>query len=119
MKIPKRVYPADVKTLAVQRVQGGQTVGAGARDLGLVEQTRRNCVKTAAAAKLNGAGAKVVTPDEVEFSPLGAENIRLEWEKEVLKKATAYVAKDALRSAPRSMLSAGPSTSVNCAGCWG
>ena len=82
--------------LAGKRVQGGQTVGAVARDLGLVEQTLRNWVKAAAAGKLNGAGSKVVTPEEMELSRLRAENIRLKRENEILKKATAYFAKDAL-----------------------
>jgi len=37
--IPQQEYTAEFKTLAVQRVQGGQTVGAVAWELGLVEQT--------------------------------------------------------------------------------
>ena len=89
MKIPKQAYTAEFKELAVKRVQGGQTVGAVARNLGLVEQTLRNWVKTAAAGKLNGAGTKVVTPEEMELSRLRAENIRLKRENEILKKATA------------------------------
>jgi len=89
MKIPKQAYTAEFKELAVKRVQGGQTVGAVARDLGLVEQTLRNWVKAAAAGKLNGAGSKVVTPEEMELSRLRAENIRLKRENEILKKATA------------------------------
>jgi transposase len=96
MKIPKQEYTAEFKELAVKRVQGGQTVGAVARELGLVEQTLRNWVKAAAAGKLNGAGSKVVTPEEMELSRLRAENIRLKRENEILKKATAYFAKDAL-----------------------
>jgi transposase len=96
MKIPKQEYTAEFKELAVKRVQGGQTVGAVARELGLVEQTLRNWVKAAAAGKLNGAGNKVVTPEEMELSRLRAENIRLKRENEILKKATAYFAKDAL-----------------------
>jgi transposase len=96
MKIPKQEYTAAFKELAVKRVHGGQTVGAVARDLGLVEQTLRNWVKAAAAGKLNGAGSKAVTPEEMELSRLRAENIRLKRENEILKKATAYFAKDAL-----------------------
>ena len=96
MKIPKQAYTAEFKELAVKRVHGRQTVGAVARDLGLVEQTLRNWVKAAAAGKLNGAGSKVVTPEEMELSRLRAENIRLKRENEILKKATAYFAKDAL-----------------------
>jgi transposase len=96
MKIPKQEYTAEFKDLAVKRVKEGQTVGAVSKELGLVEQTLRNWVKAAAAGKLNGPGAKPVTPEQMELSRLRAENIRLKRENEILKKATAYFAKDAL-----------------------
>jgi len=96
MKIPKQEYTAELKELAVKRVKEGQSAGAAAKELGLVEQTLRNWVKVAAAGKLNGAGAKVVTPDQMEFSRLRAENIRLKRECEILKKATAYFARETL-----------------------
>jgi transposase len=67
-----------------------------ARELGLVEQTLRNWVKVAAAGKLAGAGGKAVTPEEMELSRLRAENLRLKRELEIIKKAAAYFAKDAL-----------------------
>ena len=56
----------------------------------------RNWVKAAAAGKLNGAGSKAVTPEQMELSRMRAENARLRMENEILKKATAYFAKDAL-----------------------
>jgi len=96
MKIPKQEYTAEFKELAVKRVKEGQSIGPAARELGLVEQTLRNWVKAAAAGQLNGAGAKVVTPEEMELSRLRAENIRLKRENEILKKATAYFARDVL-----------------------
>ena len=96
MKIPKQEYTAEFKELSVKRVSAGQSVGAVARELGLVEQTLRNWVKAAAAGQLNGAGAKVVTPEQMELSRLRAENIRLQRQVEILKKATAFFAKDAL-----------------------
>ena len=90
-KIPKQEYTVEFKELAVNRVKAGQTAGVVARELGLIEQTLRNWVKAAAAGKLNGVGAKVVTPEEMEFSRLRAENIRLQRENEILLKATAYL----------------------------
>ncbi|OGT00123.1 MAG: transposase [Gallionellales bacterium RIFCSPLOWO2_12_FULL_59_22] len=95
-KIPKREYTIEFKELAVKRVKDGQTAGAVAKDLGLIEQTLRNWVKAAAAGKLTGAVAKVVTPEQMELSRLRAENIRLKRECEILKKATAYFARDTL-----------------------
>jgi len=56
----------------------------------------RNWVKAAAEGKLNGAGGRVVTPEEMELSRLRAENLRLKRENEILKKATAYFARDVL-----------------------
>ena len=95
-KIPKQEYTAEFKTLAVKRVKDGLTVGATARELGLIEQTLRNWVKAAGAGKLNGAGVKPVTPEQMELSRVRAENARLKRENEILKKATAYFARDAL-----------------------
>jgi transposase len=94
MKIPKQEYTAEFKELAVKRVKSGQTAGAVAKDLGLVEQTLRNWVKAADAGKLNSAGGKVVTPEQMELSRLRAENVRLKREAEILKKATAYFARE-------------------------
>ncbi len=74
----------------------GRQSARSAKELGLVEQTLRNWVKAAEAGKLNGAGAKMVTPEQMELSRLRAENARLKRENEILKKATAYFAKDAL-----------------------
>ena len=95
-KIPKQEFTAEVKELAVKRVRSGQGIAAVARELGLVEQTLRNWVKAAKAGKLHPPGAKAVTPEEMELSRVRAENARLRMENEILKKATAYFAKDVL-----------------------
>ena len=95
-KIPKQEYTPEFKELAVKRVNGGQGIAAVAKDLGLVEQTLRNWVKAARKGKLNPPGTKVVTPEQMELSRLRAENARLPLECEILKKATAYFAKDVL-----------------------
>ena len=96
MKMLKQAYTAEFKELAVKRVKSGQSVSAVVKDLGLSDQTLRNWMKAAAEGKLNGAGSKVVTPEEMELSRLRAENGRLKRELEIIKKAAAYFAKDAL-----------------------
>lgn len=96
MKIPKQEYTAEFKEMAVKRVNAGQTVEAEARELGLIEQRLRNWVIAAAAGKLNRPGTKAVTVEEMELSRLWSENRRLKQENEILKKATAYFARDAL-----------------------
>jgi transposase len=95
-KIPKQEYTDEFRELAVKRVKGGQTVGAVAKELGLIEQTLRNWVKAFDAGKLNGPGSRKITPEEMELSRLRAENIRLKREMEILKKAAAYFARDVL-----------------------
>ena len=95
-KIPKEEYTPEFKELAVKRVTSGQGIAVVAKDLGLVEQTLRNWVKAARNGKLNPAGAKTVTPEQMELSRLRAENARLRLECEILKKATAYFAQDVL-----------------------
>jgi transposase len=84
-KIPKQEYTAEFKELAVKRVKSGLTIGAVARELGMVEQTLRNWVKAAEKGKLNPPGAKVITPEQMELSRLRVENARLRMECEILK----------------------------------
>jgi transposase len=94
-KISKQEYTAEFKAQAVRRAQE-VGIGVAARDLGLVEQTLRNWVKAVAAGKLTAPDAKPVTPEQMELSRLRAENARLKMHVDILKKATAYFAKDAL-----------------------
>ena len=96
MKLPKQEYTKEFKEQAVAQVGSGRGIAAIARELGLSDQTLRNWVKGSKAGKLLGAGSKVVTPQQMELSRLRAENMRLKRENEILKKATAYFAKDAL-----------------------
>ena len=104
-KLPKQEYTAELKELAVKRVKDGQSNGLVAKELGVSDQTLRNGVNVFDAGKLNGAGTKVVTPEQMKLSRMRAENARLRMEVAILKKATvsprgisfgAYFAKDAL-----------------------
>jgi transposase len=96
MKIPKQAYTIEFKELAVNRIKDGQSVSQVCKELGLSDQTLRNWVKAAAQGKLRGAGGKVVKPEDMELSRLRAENLRLKRELEIIKRAAAYFAKDAL-----------------------
>jgi transposase len=96
LKIPKQEFTAEFRELAVKRVKARQGVGAVARELGISEQTLRNWVKAFDSGKLNGPRAKAVTPEQMELSRVRAENARLRRELEIVKKAAAYFAKDAL-----------------------
>ncbi len=87
-KSPKQAYTAEVKEQAVKRVKASKSLGAVAKEMGLVEQTLRNGVKAFAVGTLNGAGA-------AQVSRLRAENARLKGEVDILNKATAYFAREA------------------------
>jgi transposase len=86
----------EFKELAVKRVSDGQSISKVIKELGMSYQTLRNWVKAAAEGKLSGAGSRVVTAKEMELSRLRAENLRLKRENEILKKATAYFARESL-----------------------
>ena len=95
-RIPKKEYTTEFKEQAVKHVKEGKSIGTVAKELGLNDQTLRNWVKASDAGKLKGVGTKVVTPEQMELSRLRAENIRLKRECEILKKATAYFARETL-----------------------
>ena len=94
-RIPKQEYTAAFKEQAVAMVKGGKTAAEAARALGLVEQTFAQLGQ----ARRQGQAAhwgQGHYPEQMELSRLRAENSRLKLEVEILKKATAYFAKDAL-----------------------
>ncbi|MBK1724425.1 helix-turn-helix domain-containing protein [Thiocystis violacea] len=92
-KIPKQECTAEFREQVVKRVQKGKSMRGVAKEMGLAEQTVRNWVK---AGTLNGAGVVQVRPEAMEVSRLRAEVARLKQENAILRKATAYFARDAL-----------------------
>lgn len=95
-KLPKPSYTAEFRELAVQRVKAGNTFATVAKELAVNQQSLRNWVKAFDAGKLGGPGTRTVTPEQMEISRLRVENIRLQRQCEILKKAAAYFATDAL-----------------------
>lgn len=91
-KIPKQEYTAEFKELALKRVKAGQSARVVAMNFGLIEQTLRNWIK-AAAGNLNGTGARVVTPEQMELSHLRAENIRVKRTSGCAANASKHAAK--------------------------
>ena len=95
-KLSKPSYTTEYRELAVQRVKAGERLAVVAKDLGVNQQSLRNWVKAFDAGKLGGPGTRQVTPEQMEISRLRAENIRLQRQYEIIKKAAAYFAQDAL-----------------------
>jgi transposase len=86
-------YTLEFKQEAVRLVEGGQSIAAVARTLGVVDQTLFNWVKAQRTGKLKGADSKAVSAEQMEISRLRAELARVKMERDILGKATAYFAK--------------------------
>ena len=93
-KIPKRNYTAEFKIEAVKLVESGQQPASVAKQLGISEQALSHWRKASKAGKLAQGSTKPVTPEQTELSRLRAENLRLQREMEILKKAAAYFARE-------------------------
>ena len=89
-------YTLEFKQEAVRLVQAGQSIAAVARTLGIVDQTLFNWVKAHRQGRLTGADSKPVSAEQMELTRLRAENARLKMERDILKKATAYFARELL-----------------------
>lgn len=89
-------YTLEFKQEAVRLVQTGLSMAAVSRSLGIVEQTLFNWVKASREGRLNGADSKPVSAEQMEISRLRAELARVKMERDILKKATAYFAKESL-----------------------
>ncbi len=92
-KTARARYTLEFKQEAVRFVEGGQSIAAAARTLGVVDQTLFNWVK----AQRQGADSKVkVSAEQMEISRLRAELARVKMESDILGKATAYFAKGSI-----------------------
>jgi transposase-like protein len=93
---PRGKYTLEYKLEAVRLVNGGQAVPVTARILGVPVQTLGNWVRLSEKVLLKGAGDKPVSAEQMELARLKAENARLRMERDILKKATAYFARETL-----------------------
>jgi transposase len=92
-KRPRRQFTDEFKAGAVRLVlDEGKSVGAAARDLDLTETALREWVKRARADRTHGRTGLTTTERE-ELTRLRKENRILQEEREILKKATAFFAK--------------------------
>jgi len=92
----RAAYTLEFKLEAVRLVQGGQAKSVTARILGVPEPTLGNWVRLAAQGKLAGADARPVSAEQMELARLRAELARVKMERDILKKATAYFAKESM-----------------------
>jgi transposase len=96
---PDRKYTEEFRRSAVaQVIQGGRSILQVARSLEMSAGTLGNWVARTrrGEALSNASGGKAVSEMEAELSRLRQENARLRLEKEILKKAAAYFAKESM-----------------------
>lgn len=91
----RRQYTADYKAQAVSLADSLGAAGA-ARKLGISVKTLANWIRAARDGGLavNGAKRPMVSELEAEVSRLRSENATLRMERDFLKKATAFFAKE-------------------------
>jgi transposase len=97
--IPKRAYTPEFRDAAVKQViDGGRSIASVARSLEMSSKSLANWVYHArrGEAIVKRAPAQPVLALEAELSRLRQENAKLKLEKEILKKAAAYFARESM-----------------------
>ncbi len=90
-------YPDAFRAEAVDLSRSGErSIPRIARDLGINEQTLRNWVKRAEIDAGRGRPGALTTDERAELVRLRRENRLLQQEREILKKAAAWFAKETL-----------------------
>ena len=87
-------YTLEFKQEAVRLVRGGQSLSSVARGLGVSAQSIDNWVKADAIGSLKDAKGKPVNADQMEMTRLRAELAKTRMERDILKKAAAYFARE-------------------------
>ncbi len=92
---PRRSFTAEFKAEAVRLVETtGRTVAHVARDLGVQATSLRIWVEQARVDAGKGSPGALTTDEKLELAALRKENRVLKEEREILKKAAAFFAKE-------------------------
>jgi len=92
---PRRKFSDDFKAETVRLVRtGGKSVVQIARDLDLTESAVTRWVQQAKIEEGNGPPGALTRAERAELVQLRRENLQLRMEREILKKATAFFAKE-------------------------
>jgi transposase len=98
-RVPRVVYTKEFKEEAVKMVtEAGLSVPEVARRVSVSTSTIAYWVRMAREGRLsNGGKQRPVTGEQMELARLRRENAELKMERDILKKAAAYFAKESLR----------------------
>ncbi len=91
----RRAFTSEFKAEAVRLCRlGDRSIGQVAKDLDLTENALREWVKRADIDAGQGPPGALTTAERQEFTQLRAKVKRLEMEREILKKAAAFFARE-------------------------
>jgi transposase-like protein len=94
-KRKRRAFTKEFKAQAVRLVrESGKPVGTVAQDLDLAESVLRQWVRQARIDSGHGPAGALTTDEREEFTRLRREVRTLRMERDILKKATAFFAKE-------------------------
>ena len=94
-KRKRRSFTKEFKAEVVELCErGDRSIGQVARDLDLTETAVRSWVKQAAVDRGDGPAGALTTDEREELRRLRRENRQLREEREILKKAAAFFAKE-------------------------
>ena len=97
-RVPKGVYTTEFKEEAVKLVtEAGLSIPEAARRLSVGKSTIEYWVRKARKSGLSDNGRRGVTAEEMEVNRLRREVAELKMERDILKKAAAYFAKESLK----------------------
>lgn len=96
-KLPRARYTQEFKEQTVSlAVHEGLGIAEAARRLSVSPKSLANWVKRSIGRSPGATVQTVVSPAEAELSKLRWENAQLRMERDILKKAAAYFAKESL-----------------------
>lgn len=94
-KRKRRSFSPEYKAEVVKLIlEGGKSIGQVCRDLDLTETAVRRWVRQAEVDLGQGPEGALTTEEREELRRLRRENKQLRMEREILKKATAFFAKE-------------------------
>src|SRR2546425_11826855 len=115
-KRKRRAFTNEFKAEAVRLVrESGKSVPTVARELDLTETALRSWVRQAEIDAGRGPAGALTTDERAELAGLRREVRTLRLERDILKKATAFYAKEIACGSASSPWSMAPSRSGRCA----
>jgi transposase-like protein len=89
-------YPLELKMEAVRLVKSGQSASVTSKVLGIPKASLDNWVRLSAKGQLNGVKAKAVSQEQMLLARLRAQLTRVTMERDILKLANRYFARESL-----------------------